>query len=178
MGEEEIFDYLEKRKNVLDGVVISGGEPLLQNNLEKFILKIKKMGLLVKLDTNGSLPERLKVLLDKKLLDYVAIDIKADVLNFEKVCEKNFYESLKKSLEYLNESGTNFEARTTVFQPVFNKTVIHGLKDLISRVPLYYLQNFNKSEHVPNQNLKSFSEEQMQGLLAAAKKHNPNTKIR
>ena len=82
--EDEVFKYLNKRKGVLDGVCISGGEPLLQPDIESFITKVKDMGFKVKLDTNGSSPSRLKRLLDKGLLDYVAMDIKNDFLDYDK----------------------------------------------------------------------------------------------
>ena len=76
ISEDDVFKYLKKRQGILDGVCISGGEPLLQKNIEEFIKKIKAMGFLIKIDTNGSCPVALKNLVDKKLVDYIAMDIK------------------------------------------------------------------------------------------------------
>ena len=85
-AQEDIFIYLSSRKGIIDGVCITGGEPLLQPDIEDFIVKVKELGLLVKLDTNGSFPSKLKTLLDKGLLDYVAMDIKASKENYSKLC--------------------------------------------------------------------------------------------
>ena len=84
-SEEEIFSFLEKRKGLLDGLVISGGEPLMQKDIVDFITKVKKLGYLVKIDTNGSYPEKLKELIDKKLIDYVAMDVKAPKKKYDEL---------------------------------------------------------------------------------------------
>ena len=83
MDEEGFFAFLRKRKGILDGVCVTGGEPLLQPDIEDFLRKIKELGYLVKLDTNGSFPEKLKNLVDKNLIDYVAMDIKNSIKQYE-----------------------------------------------------------------------------------------------
>nr|MCR5483901.1 anaerobic ribonucleoside-triphosphate reductase activating protein [Bacilli bacterium] len=88
-SEEEILDFLNSRVGKIDGVVITGGEPTLNNDLIEFIKKIKKMGLLVKLDTNGSNPEMIKELLDNKLIDYVAMDVKTSLNKYNSVTNVN-----------------------------------------------------------------------------------------
>ena len=84
IDENEVLNYLKKRKGLVDGICISGGEPLLQRDIESFIKKIKEIGVKVKLDTNGSNPQKLKKLIDMGLIDYVAMDIKNDFSNYDK----------------------------------------------------------------------------------------------
>src|SRR5699024_675450 len=108
---EEIFAYLKKRKGILDGVCISGGEPLLQNNLKELLMQIKKMGFAIKLDTNGTSPNKLKELIDLQLVDYVAMDIKNNFAKYqETVGVKNpFLEAVKASIQLLEESSIPHE---------------------------------------------------------------------
>ena len=99
ISEDDVLKYLEKRRGLLDGVCISGGEPLLQKDIYKFIKKVKDMGYAVKLDTNGSSPVKLKELIDAKLVDYVAMDIKNDFLNYDKTSGMCInLENIKKSI--------------------------------------------------------------------------------
>ena len=101
--EEEVFSYLEKRRNLLDGVVITGGEPLLQKDIERFIRRIKDLGYLIKLDTNGTFPDKLDYLIKNELIDYVAMDIKRDIDNYGLIVGVNnpLVENIKKSIEIL-----------------------------------------------------------------------------
>ncbi len=120
--EQEVLEYLEKRKNVLDGLCISGGEPLLQRGLESFIRKVKDLGYKVKLDTNGSNPDKLKKLLDNNLLDYVAMDIKNDFNNYDKICGLNKIniDKIKESMKLLVGSKVKYEFRTTLIKEYHN----------------------------------------------------------
>lgn len=132
---EEFFAFLEKRKNILDGVVVSGGEPTLQEGLVEFISKIKKMGFLVKLDTNGSNPEVLKELLEKKLLDYIAMDIKGALEDYERICGvKVDLEKIKKSIGLVKNSCIDYEFRTTLLQKFHSKESIARIGELL-KVP-------------------------------------------
>ncbi|MFP4498502.1 MAG: anaerobic ribonucleoside-triphosphate reductase activating protein [Vulcanimicrobiota bacterium] len=112
--EQEVLNYLEENNIFLEGVVITGGEPTIQKGLETFITLIKDMGLEVKLDTNGFLPEKVKSLLDQNLLDYVALDIKAKPEEYDKLTgQKNSWVKIEKTLKYLRESDISYELRTT-----------------------------------------------------------------
>ena len=110
IDEKEVFKYLEKRRGLLDGVCISGGEPLLQKDIVDFIRKVKDLGYKVKLDTNGSSPKKLKQLIEDGLIDYVAMDIKNDFLNYDKtagMCTN--IDNIKKSIEIIENSNIEYE---------------------------------------------------------------------
>ena len=109
--EDEVFAYLEKRKSLLDSVVISGGEPTLQHDLESFVKKIKEMGYLVKLDTNGTCPKVLKNLFGKNLIDYVAMDIKNNFSDYAGLVGVNNFQvdNIKESLNLLKEYNVQYE---------------------------------------------------------------------
>ncbi len=113
--EREFFEFLKTRQGKLDGVCITGGEPTLQPDLIEFIAKIKKMGFAVKLDSNGTRPDILQELFKKKLVDYVAMDIKASLNNYQKICGvKIDLERIKLSTDLIRNSGLDYEFRTTV----------------------------------------------------------------
>ena len=148
-SEEEILDFLKSRVGKIDGVVITGGEPTLSEDLPKFIKKIKDMGLLVKLDTNGSNPDMLEELFNKNLIDYVAMDIKTRLTRYSEVTNTNVnIENILKSIKLIKESGIEHEFRTTVYN-------IHTEEDLIEIAKIitpskYYLQEFMRTEKVFN----------------------------
>ena len=148
-SEEEVFSFLQKRKNVLGGVCITGGEPTLQEDLPEFIAKIKALGYAVKLDTNGYRPEVLKSLLDADLLDYVAMDIKN--------CKEKYgltagvgikIEQIRESVNILKDSQIDYEFRTTVVKEFHNREDIRRIGDWIKGCPRYYLQQFVESENI------------------------------
>jgi pyruvate formate lyase activating enzyme len=138
---EEVFEHLEKRKGVLDGVVITGGEPTLQKDLVSFVKRIKDLGLLVKLDTNGTDPVKLKYLLDQKLVDYIAMDIKASSEKYDKISGvKVSLENIKKSIEIIKTSGVDYEFRTTFCTPELDDQDIDKISELIGECKRYVLQ--------------------------------------
>lgn len=115
IGCEEVLDFLSKRQKFIDAVVISGGEPTLQNGLEDFTRDVRKMGFKVKLDTNGTNPEVVENLISKKLVDYVAMDIKAPLKRYEEFCKvKTDINCIKKSIAILMEGAVDYEFRTTL----------------------------------------------------------------
>lgn len=141
--ETKVLEYLAKRKNILDAVCVSGGEPTLQKDLYEFIVKIKNMGYKVKLDTNGTNFEILKKLIEDKLIDYVAMDIKN---TFEKYplttnCSVNI-EFIKKSINYLMSSDIDYEFRTTLVSEYHNVEDIKSISQMLSGAKKYYLQKF------------------------------------
>ena len=124
IDENEVLDYLKKRKGLVDGICISGGEPLLQRDIESFIKKIKEIGVKVKLDTNGSNPQKIKKLIDMGLIDYVAMDIKNDFSNYDKTSgvDNINIENIKKSIDILENSNIEYEFRTTVVKELHSIT--------------------------------------------------------
>ena len=177
-SEEEIFEYLVLRKKILDGVVITGGEPTVQKDLKEFIKKIKDLGLLVKLDTNGGNPKVLQELIDEDLVDYVAMDIK-NVFNKYNITagKKINLDNIKKSIEILKASKIDYEFRTTIIKEM------HSLDDIVSICKLvgdakYYLQNFEDSENVIDHSLHGFSREELLFIDKYLKDVFPNVEIR
>jgi len=145
ISQEQLMDYLKKRKNQElspDGVCITGGEPTINEDLPEFISKIKGLGYLIKLDTNGTNPKMIKQLLENKLLDYVAMDIKAPFGRYEEVVNaKVNLEDIKESIN-LVKSMKDYEFRTTVI-PDLTKEDIVKIADTIKGARAYYLQQFN-----------------------------------
>lgn len=177
-SEEEIFEYLNLRKNILDGVVITGGEPTVQKDLKSFIKKIKDLGLLVKLDTNGGNPKVLQELIDEDLVDYVAMDIKNIFNKYNITAGKKInLDNIKKSIEILKASKIDYEFRTTIIKEM------HSLDDIVSICKLvgnakYYLQNFEDSENVIDHSLHGFSREELLFIDKYLKDVFPNVEIR
>ena len=147
ISEDEVLSFLEKRKGLLDGVCITGGEPLLQEDLADFIIKIRKMGFLIKLDTNGTLPEKLDSLIRRSLVDYVAMDIKN---SFEKypltVGIPDFDPTpVFESAEILMQGAIPYEFRTTLVRAFHTDEDIEKIGITIKGAKNYFLQNFEDS---------------------------------
>lgn len=155
INEKTIFNFLSTRKNWLDGVVITGGEPTLQNDLKSFIEKIKKMGFAVKLDTNGTSPKVLKNLLKANLLDYVAMDIKTifELETYQNICnikDPELLTKVKESVEILKKSGIDYQLRTTVVPKYHTKEMIDKLQEKFSYCN-YKTQEFRETKIIINQ---------------------------
>lgn len=163
--ETVIFDYLKKRRGVLDGVCITGGEPLLNRNSEELIHRIKSEGLAVKLDTNGSFPDRLEHIVKNGLVDYVAMDIKNSRKNYGKAVGIENYDTslVEKSVSLLLEKTVPFEFRTTVVKGIHEKLDFIDIASWIQGAEKYYLQAFVDSDQVlgKDKNLSMFSREEM-----------------
>ena len=143
ISEKEFFDFLKERQSLLEGVVLCGGESTIYKDLPKFAKKIKKLGYLVKLDTNGSNPQVLKKMIDKKLVNYVAMDIKAPKKKYNQAVGINVdVGKIQQSINILKESGIDFEFRTTIAPKILNKEDIIEIAKWISPAPKYFLQNF------------------------------------
>ncbi|MEA2088846.1 MAG: anaerobic ribonucleoside-triphosphate reductase activating protein [Patescibacteria group bacterium] len=147
ISEKEIFEFLNKRKNILEAVTITGGEPTLHKDLPDFINRIKKLGFLVKLDSNGTNPVMLKELVNKKLVDYAAVDIKAPFNNekYKKIVQvdcSNFLKNISESVEFLLKDRIDFEFRTTLTKGLLTQGDIVDIVKKIKNNRIYYLQNF------------------------------------
>lgn len=142
--EEEIFEHLKKRKNVIDGVAVTGGEPLLQKDIESFLYEIKDLGYSVKLDTNGTFPERLKDIISIGLADYVAMDIKNSKSKYGITVGKSDFniEPVEKSVDILMNGSIDYEFRTTVTGTFHTVEDIKSIGEWIKGAKHYYLQNF------------------------------------
>ena len=155
--EEYIFDYLIKRQGILDGVVITGGEPTVQKDLKEFIKKIRKLGYKVKLDTNGYNPVVLKELIDENLLDYVAMDIKQTVEKYHMVAGKMINtDFILESIKILEESNVKHEFRTTIIKEYHTIDDIIEITSYFNKGTPYYLQNFKNSSNVLDKSLHGF----------------------
>lgn len=161
-NEDEILKYLQSRKTLLDAVTISGGEPTLQQNLVEFIIKIKQMGYLVKLDTNGTNPEMIENLLKKNLIDYVALDIKNNFDDYNVLTGvlNSQVDKVKTTLQILKDYKIQYELRTTLIGNFhFLKNIEEMSKDLKGE-KLLFLQNFVDSGSCFAKNLNSVSKKQ------------------
>ncbi len=180
--EEEIFAYLSRRKGILDGVGITGGEPLLQKDIAEFCQKIHEMGLLVKLDTNGSFPDRLRSLLEESLVDYIAMDIKNCKEAYAETCGlQDMTQELKKieeSIRLIMNSDIPYEFRTTVVRELHSKERIERLAKEIAGAKRFFLQTFTDSGDLIGEGLSAYSAEEMEELLAIVKPYLPTAELR
>lgn len=142
-----VLEFLQSRIGKLDGVVITGGEPCLQKDLEQFIIELKKLGFLVKLDTNGSFPDVLESLVRKNLLDYIAMDIKAPLSKYKSIVGSNFdIRKIKKSIDIVMNGKVDYEFRTTVLKSLLSKDDFELIGHEIHGAKRYYLQKFVPSK--------------------------------
>ena len=181
--KEEVFDFLKKRQGVLDGVVISGGEPTVNKDLPKLIKEIRDLGFKIKLDTNGTNPQMLKELLEDGLIDYVAMDIKnvpRKYLETAGLSEKNqqILENVQKSINILKKSKINHEFRTTIMKKYHNIEDLEEINKLIGKDEKYFIQNFEDSEYVLDHNIEPFSEKELKEIKNKLTKNFQKTSVR
>ena len=169
--------YLYKRRKILDGVVISGGEPTIWDDLIPFIKKVKEFKLDIKLDTNGYNPAMLKEIIDNNLVDYIAMDIKAIPDKYMKVINKKIdFNKILESIDLIKKSNIKYEFRTTIMKDVHDKKDIIKILKLIGDSKLY-LQNFQYTDVVKDKNIKSFSRDELLKLKEELKEY-PNVIVR
>ncbi len=179
MSEESFFSFLSKRKGILDGVCITGGEPTLMRDLPEFCKKIKDMGFAVKLDTNGSDPIMLRRMIDEKLVDYVAMDIKNSPDAYAETCGlSRFPAGVNESIDLLLSDVIPYEFRTTIVSPLHNEERMKDLAWRIRGANAYFLQLFNDSGDLLGQGLSAPSEEEARALLAAVQTVLPHAELR
>ena len=179
---EEVLSYLEKRKGILDGVCISGGEPLIQENLEEFISEIKRLGYLIKLDTNGYRPKRLKQICETGMIDYVAMDVKNSPEKYAQTVGLNNevfkLENIRESAEYLMTSGIEYEFRTTVVKELHEKEDLLAIARWIQGAEHYYLQAYSDGPNVIQQGFHAYDNEEMKQLCEAVREYVPSAELR
>jgi len=173
--EDGLFDFLKKRKNKLEGVVISGGEPTLHKDLPQFIKKIKNLGYLVKLDTNGTKPEVLGKLVKEKLVDYIAMDIKAPKGKYEKVvCGRVDFKKIEKSVRIIRESRLPYEFRTTIVPGLLEKEDIEKIGRIIKGAQNWFLQKFKSGTDLVDNKFRDigpFVDKEMEEMVRLGKKY-------
>lgn len=177
--ETEVLEYLSRRKGLLDGVCVTGGEPLLQPDLAAFTAKLKSMGYLVKLDTNGTLPERLRELLATGTVDYVAMDVKNSLAGYAKAvgCEIDT-QKITESIGLIQSSGIAHEFRTTAVKGIHTPADVEAIAQLIGPRSPYFIQGFVDSGNLLGTGCAAFADEEQEQLLSAAKKHDPLSRLR
>ena len=177
IDEDYVMAYLYKRRKILDGVVISGGEPTIWDDLIPFIKKVKEFKLDIKLDTNGYNPTMLKEILDNNLVDYIAMDIKAIPDKYMKVINKKIdFNKILESIDLIKKSNIKYEFRTTIMKDVHDKKDIIKILKLIGDSKLY-LQNFQYTDVVKDKNIKSFSRDELLKVKEELKEY-PNVIVR
>ncbi|WP_026477123.1 anaerobic ribonucleoside-triphosphate reductase activating protein [Alkaliphilus transvaalensis] len=146
---EEVLNYIKKRKKFIDAVCVTGGEPTLQKNLKGFLKSLKEEGFWVKLDTNGTKPKLLKELIEEKLVDYIAMDLKAPLHDYSKVAMIPVdITAIKESINLIKNSGLDYEFRTTVCEELLKPEDLLNLAEEIKGAKKFYLQNFRDGDTV------------------------------
>jgi pyruvate formate lyase activating enzyme len=177
--EEEFFRFLETRKGLLDGVAVTGGEPLLQPELPQFLEKIKALGYGVKLDSNGSYPKQLKQLLQNGLIDYVAMDIKNSPEKYELTAgAKGILPAVEESVRLLMEGTVPYEFRTTVVREHHEEADFHAIGQWLKGAQAYYIQCFVDSGNILQDGLHAPTQAELEKYLAIAKEYIVNTHLR
>ena len=177
---DEVLAYLKKRQGLLDGVVITGGEPLLQDGIEEFIAEIKSLGYSVKLDTNGSFPEKLISIVKKGLVDYVAMDIKNSKEKYGKTIGVNDFDiaPIERSVDFLLQGNVDYEFRTTIVDGFHTLQDIQDIVVWIKGAHKYFLQNFVDSGDLITDGLEPVSALLLKEMKKKATETIPSVEIR
>ncbi|MDY5990810.1 MAG: anaerobic ribonucleoside-triphosphate reductase activating protein [Oscillospiraceae bacterium] len=181
IDEQEVFSFLKKREGILEGVCITGGEPCLQPDLETFIRKVRDIGFAVKLDTNGSFPEKLSSLLEKGLLDYVAMDIKTSKERYPEVCgvqNERLFENVQKSVEILKSSSVPHEFRTTTARELQTKEDFEKIGRWLSGEKRYFIQQYEASGELVGDEMTPYEKEELTEFVKVMKNFVENVEIR
>lgn len=182
---ERILGFIKEREGWIDGVCITGGEPCMHQDLPDLCSELQSAGLGVKLDTNGSYPERLKMMIEDKLVDYVAMDVKAPMepsaYKMSSGYQKDdLLEKIEASIALIRESGLEHEFRTTAVPMIHGPSEIERIAEYLEGEESYIIQYFRPGETIDPRfaDLKPFTEDDMKTMLKAARKHIPGTRVR
>jgi len=178
--EEAILSFLRKRQGILDGVCLTGGEPLLQPALPDLIRKIRELGYQVKLDTNGYYPTKLRSLVEEGLVDYVAMDVKSSPECYPQTVGLSTLDlsPIFESVDYLKSCGIPYEFRTTVVRGLHTEEQIRGLADWLEGAQRYFLQSFVDSGDTLMPGFSAFPPSEMQHFLEIVQKRVPTAQLR
>lgn len=181
---ELILDFLRERKAKLTGLVITGGEPLVQPGIAEFMADVKDIGYALKLDTNGSYPERLKEIIDAQLVDYIALDLKNSRPSYAKTTglsdeqAERAREKINRSLELLKSSNVEFELRSTIVRELHTPEDIEEMAKTAGPVERYFLQAFKDSGDILCEGYSAWDNKTMRSFLDIARKYSPNAQLR
>ena len=180
MEEDEFYKFLDKREGLLDGVAITGGEPLLRTGMVDFIKGIRSRGFLVKLDTNGNHPDRLKELVSEGLLDYVAVDVKNNKERYGETVGIPMLDisKIEETISFLLEGNVPYEFRTTVLRQFHDADSFKGIAEWIEGAEHYYIQSFVDRETVPFSGLEAYSPEELEEFKKLVEPHVKHIDIR
>ena len=177
--EEELFSFLQKRRGILTGVCITGGEPLLNPDIDVLIEKIRSLGYAVKLDTNGALPKRLCEVLDAGLVDYVAMDVKSSPEGYGRATGSDISpEVFAESMDLIRRSGIPYEFRTTAVKGIHEVNDFCEIGKWLRAEDPYFIQTFVDSGNLLGSGCSAFDEEEMQTILLAVKPYLPRAELR
>ena len=177
ISEEEILSYLQKRKGLVDAVTVTGGEATLQPDLKEFLKKVKAMNYFIKIDTNGSNPGIVKELIDEKLVDYVAMDIKASLEKYDDIVQMQVNkENIKKSVKLLMDFGS-YEFRTTVY-PSLTADDFHKIGELIKGANIYFIQQFRNKETLAASDVEPYKKEKLFEFAGIMKNYVKKVEVR
>lgn len=180
--EEDVLSFLKKRKGLLDGLVITGGEPLLQEDIIAFIRNVKKFKYLVKMDTNGSFPDKLEEIIDKKLVDYISMDIKAPKNKYNKLAGiKVKILDIEKSIDIIRNKAPDYEFRTTFVPILLKKEDIIKIAKWLEGSKRFYLQQFKGDLPLLSpslENVNPFSKEELISTINEIKPYFKNCELR
>lgn len=168
----EILSELESRKNFIDGVCVSGGEPTVHSDLPEFLMEIKKLNLKVKLDTNGSNPQMLGELIERGFVDYISMDVKSSLGSYSRIVSKDVdTEAISRSISILMGSGIDYEFRTTAVPGLFDMEELKSVCNVINGAKRYFIQQFKATTSLIDgryAGTKPFSEEELKGFVGFA----------
>ncbi|MBM4270578.1 MAG: anaerobic ribonucleoside-triphosphate reductase activating protein [Deltaproteobacteria bacterium] len=181
LREDEILSFLEKRRGKLDAVNITGGEPTIQHDLIDFVKRVKKKGYLVKVDSNGSVPEVLKALIKGKEVDYIAMDIKGPLDKYNTITRSQIQEDvIKESIEIIMRSDVPYEFRTTVSKSLLGENDLLEIGNLIRNARLYILQQFVPSKTLDKKFMKeeTYSRKELESIAQKLIRKIPQVLVR
>lgn len=181
LTDDEVFGFLKKRRGVLDGVAVTGGEPLLHADMPEFLARVKELGYKIKLDTNGSNPELLSEIVKNKLVDRVAMDIKNAPEEYARTIGLKSFDiaPVERSKEMLLRGDIDYEFRTTVVKGIHTKESLIGAAKWIEGAKEYYLQQFKDSGNlILPDGLSAYNEKQMHALADAVRDYVPTVEVR
>lgn len=178
--EEEVLDFLKGRRGLLDGVVLSGGEPLMHKEAEELLAKLRELGFSLKLDTNGCFPDRLESILDRGLVDYVAMDIKGTPAKYGEItgCAGLDLAPIERSIHLIMDKAPDYEFRTTLVKPYHEVEDMEIVGRWLKGAKRYYLQTFVDSGDLVGEGCSRFSPEEMTAFYEAARPWFPQVELR
>lgn len=180
VSKEEVLTFLTKRRNILSGICITGGEPTLQADLIPFIEQVRSLGYQIKLDTNGYRPDIISDLLNQNLLDYIAMDIKAGYSNYANICgvQNLNIDTIRNTISIIEHSGINYEFRTTVVNDLHCTQDFEEISRMISPKSFYFIQSFKDSGNILIPGLTSCDKDTLNRYLSIVKTKIPNSYLR